>query len=191
MVRPTIGPIWPRILLLGAVYAVASAALDLASNVSRLEALSLPTRVVLVLPVGLLDAFYFYWCCSAISRTLSQLSSRRQSAKLELYRRFSHILLVLILVSGLWVTWQMLFIVTEALDAHWSMLWTFDAFWHLLYFGVLCTICVLWSPSKNNLQYAYMDELTSIDPGDEMADPRSDEDNLSAEAAVAPYKRGA
>ena len=31
--------------------------------------------------------------------------------------------------------------------------------WHVLYAAILLTICVLWSPSKNNLQYAYMDEL--------------------------------
>ena len=30
---------------------------------------------------------------------------------------------------------------------------------HVLYFMVLLAICYLWSPSKNNRQYAYMDEL--------------------------------
>lgn len=62
----------------------------------------------------------------------------------------------------------------------------------MLYFGVLSTICVLWSPSKANLQYAYMDELASLDEEGSMNDP--DEDGgASAEAAVAPYdlKRGA
>ena len=194
VVRPTLGALWPRILALGGVYALASAALDVASNVSRLEELALPTRLLLVLPVALLDAFYFYWCCVAVSQTLAQLSSRRQSAKLRLYRRFSHVLLLLLLLSGGWVAWQMLFILGGALDAHWSRLWTFDAFWHVLYFGVLATICVLWSPSKENLQYAYMDEL-AMDDADGGAHAEDEDGGSmgggSTEGAVAPYKRGA
>ena len=78
VVRPTLGSVWPRILLLGSIYFVASGALDVVSNVSRLEEFSLPMRLLFVLPVGLLDALSFWWCCSAISRTLSQLSARRQ-----------------------------------------------------------------------------------------------------------------
>ena len=99
-------------------------------------------------------------------------------------------LLGLICASGLWISWQMLFIVTDTLDARWAFLWTFDAGWHVLYFGMLATICMLWSPSKNNLQYAYMDELAHEDPGEEVGD--HDEDgSTSADASVAPYKRGA
>jgi hypothetical protein len=41
----------------------------------------------------------------------------------------------------------------------WATLWIFDAFWHVLHFGILLVIAYLWSPNKNNLQYAYMDEL--------------------------------
>ena len=78
VVRPTLGSVWPRILLLGSIYFVASGALDVVSNVSRLEEFSLPMRLLFVLPVGLLDALSFWWCCSAISRTLSQLAARRQ-----------------------------------------------------------------------------------------------------------------
>lgn len=126
VVRPTIGSSWPRILLLGALYFLASAALDIASNTARLEELALPTRLLLVLPVGGLDAFYFWWCCTAISRTLTQLSSRRQSAKLLLYRRFSHVLLALLVLSALWILSQMIFIASDGLDAHWSNLWAFD-----------------------------------------------------------------
>ena len=33
---------------------------------------------------------------------------------------------------------------------------------HLLYLGILVSICYLWSPNKNNLQYAYMDEIGQV-----------------------------
>jgi len=188
-VRPTLGSAGPRIALLGGVYAIASASLDVASNTSRLDEADPLTRLMLILPVGLLDTLYFWWCASAISRTLSQLSSRRQSAKLLLYRRFSHVLLLLLLASGAWILWQMGLILAGALDTRWNLLWTFDAFWHVLYFGVLAAICALWSPSKNNLQYAYYDESVQ---DLEDADAAEDLDSTSADGtSVAPYKRGA
>ena len=109
--------------------------------------------------MALLDAFFYWWLFSGLARTLQQLSSRRQSAKLLLYRRFSHVLLAAVVASTLWVGWQMAVIVSASLDARWHQLWVFDAFWHVLYFMVLLAICYLWSPSKNNRQYAYMDEL--------------------------------
>ena len=112
----------------------------------------------------MLDALYFWWCCSALAATLAQLAARRQSAKLHLYRRFGHVLLGTVVLSALWIGWQMLFILQErAADEHWALLWTFDAFWHVLYFFVLGTICALWSPSKSHAQYAYMEELPAME----------------------------
>ena len=116
-------------------------------------------RLLLIIPMALLDAFFYWWLFSGLARTLQQLSSRRQSAKLLLYRRFSHVLLAAVVASTLWVGSQMAVIVSASLDARWNQLWVFDAFWHVLYFMVLLAICYLWSPSKNNRQYAYMDEL--------------------------------
>ena len=60
-----------------------------------------------------------------------------------------------------------------------------DAFWHVLYLGVLSTICLLWSPSKNNLQYAYMDELSAME--EEGAEP--DEDAAAPRDDDTPFKR--
>ena len=50
-------------------------------------------------------------------------------------------------------------IISDSLDDRWDSLWIFDAFWHVLYAGILMAIAFLWSPNKNNLQYAYSDEL--------------------------------
>lgn len=180
VVRPTLGSTFHRIVLLGGFYFLTALSLDVAANVTSLEELALPTRLLFVLPVSLMDALYFWWCASALSRTLSQLSSRRQSAKLLLYRRFSHVLFGTLFVSALCVVWQMAFIVSDNLDTSWHLLWTFDAFWHVLHACVLLTICVLWSPSRNNQQYAYMDELGQEAP-DEDGDGDGDGDSISGD----------
>ena len=101
---------------LGLVYVFFNALLDVASNVSQLSQLSVSARLLLILPMALLDAFFYWWLFSGLTRTLQQLSSRRQSAKLLLYRRFSHVLLAAVVVSALWVCWQMAVIVSDSLE---------------------------------------------------------------------------
>ena len=165
--RPTLGATAWRVAALGALYFACSAVLDVASNVAQLSEVSVPLRLLFILPVALLDALFYWWVFAALTRTLAQLSTRRQGAKLLLYRRFSHVLVVSIVLSAVWVSCQMGVIVSDALDARWAWLWIFDGFWHLLYFLILLAICYLWSPSKNNLQYAYMDELSSVEQDDE------------------------
>jgi len=167
VVRPTLGSTAYRVGLFGAVYFVFSAAFDVASNVSSMSDYSVPTRLFIVLPVGILDAFFYWWTFTALTRTLSQLSSRRQSAKLLLYRRFSRVLLVAVLISVAWVLGQMAFIMADSLDERWSVLWVFDAFWHLLYFCMLLSITWLWSPSINNLQYAYYEQAEAEDEAED------------------------
>ena len=183
VVRPTLGSTFHRIVLLGGFYFLTALSLDVAANVTSLEELALPTRLLFVLPVSLMDALYFLVVRSALSRTLSQLSSRRQSAKLLLYRRFSHVLFGTLFVSALCVVWQMAFIVSDNLDTSWHLLWTFDAFWHVPHACVLLTICALWSPSRNNQQYAYMDELGQEAP-DEDGDGDGDGDSISGDEKV-------
>ena len=63
------------------------------------------------------------------------------------------------LLSAAMITWQLGALAGDPLDESWATLWVFDAFWHALYFAVLLAVCYLWSPTKSNLQYAYMDEL--------------------------------
>ena len=154
VVRPTLGTTAYRVGVFGAIYFVFAAALDVASNVSTMSEYSVPVRLLFIMPVAILDVFFYWWTFSALMRTLSQLSGRRQSAKLLLYRRFASVLLIELAVAAIWAARQLSTIVSEDLDDGWASLWVFDAFWHGLYFCVLLSITWLWSPSINNLQYA-------------------------------------
>ena len=107
VVRPTLGADGARVVALGVVYFTFSMVLDTVSNISPITDISVPLRLLFILPVALLDAAFYWWIFSGLSRTLSQLLSRKQSAKLTLYRRFSHVLIASIVLSAAWVTWQM------------------------------------------------------------------------------------
>ena len=75
-----------QIIALGASYFFAVTALDTTTNVGTIDDLTSTARIVLVLPVAILDAVFILWVFTSLSKTLAQLQARRAGVKLDLYR---------------------------------------------------------------------------------------------------------
>ena len=73
VVRPTLGGITSKVISLGATFFLASEVLELVENVGAISDLSGKTRLLLVLPVALLDAFFILWIFNSLSATLNKL----------------------------------------------------------------------------------------------------------------------
>ena len=73
VVRPTLGGLTSKVLLLGITYFLASELLDITEYVGTINDLSGRARLFLVLPDALLDAFLILWIFTALSKTLEQL----------------------------------------------------------------------------------------------------------------------
>lgn len=73
VVRPTLGGLTSKVLLLGFTYFLASELLDIAEYVGSINDVSGRARLFLVLPDAFLDAFLILWIFTALSRTLEQL----------------------------------------------------------------------------------------------------------------------
>lgn len=73
VMRPTLGGITSRVLLLGAAYFVASEALELLEHLGNINDFSGKTRLFLVLPVAVLDACFILWIFQSLSKTLEKL----------------------------------------------------------------------------------------------------------------------
>ncbi|BBG98143.1 F-box family protein [Prunus dulcis] len=134
VVRPTLGGITLKVLLLGVTYFVASEALELVEHLGNINDFSGKARLFLVLPI------------------------RRSMAKLELYRRFTNSLAVSVLLSVAWIGYELYFNATDPLSELWRRAWVIPAFWTLLAYLLLVVICVLWAPSHNPTGYAYSEE---------------------------------
>ncbi|XWS74516.1 hypothetical protein CRYUN_Cryun01aG0004600 [Craigia yunnanensis] len=106
VVRPTLGGITFKVLLLGLAYFVFSEALGLVENLGNIDDLTGKARVFLVLPVSLLDACFIVWIFSALSQTLEKLQIRRSMAKFALYRRFTNSLAISVLLSIAWIGYE-------------------------------------------------------------------------------------
>lgn len=159
VVRPTLGGLTSKVILLGAIYFVGSEALELVENVGNVNDLSGKARLFLVLPVAILDAFFILWIFTSLSKTLEKLQARRSFAKLELYRKFTNSLAVAVVLSVAWIGYELYFKASDPFSERWQNAWIITAFWTLLAFVLLCVICALWTPSHNATRYAYTEEI--------------------------------
>ncbi|KAG6600873.1 Transmembrane protein 87A [Cucurbita argyrosperma subsp. argyrosperma] len=164
VVRPILGGITTRVILLGVAYFLASEALEVVEHLGNVNDLSGKTRFFLVLPVAVLDACFILWIFSSLSKTLEKLQVRKSLAKLELYRKFTNCLAVSVLLSIAWIGYEFYFNATDPLSELWRRAWIIPAFWILHSFVLLVIICVLWAPSHNPVtRFAY-----SEDTGDDV-----------------------
>ncbi|KAM3245860.1 hypothetical protein P3L10_007627 [Capsicum annuum] len=163
VVRPTLGGLTSKVLLLGGTFFLASEVLELVENVGAVSDFSGKARLFFVLPVAILDAFFILWIFTALSKTLNKLQARRLLAKLDIYRKFTNALAVTVILSVGWTCYELYFKSTDVYNERWQNAWIIPAFWQVLSFSLLCIICVLWAPSQNSMRYAYSDDGEELD----------------------------
>ncbi|XP_068660265.1 uncharacterized protein [Aristolochia californica] len=160
VVRPTLGGLTSKVVMLGATFFLASEVLELVENVGTVDDLSGSARLFLILPVALLDAFFILWIFTSLSKTLDKLQTRRMMAKLDIYRKFTNALAVAIVVSAGWIIYELYIKSRDVYNENWQSAWIIPAFWQVLSFSLLCVICALWAPSQNAMRYAYSDDAS-------------------------------
>lgn len=158
VVRPTLGGLTSKVVMLGATFFVASEVLELVEHVGAVSDLSGKAMLFLSLPVAVLDAFFVLWIFTSLSSTLNKLQAKRMMGKLDIYRKFTNALAVAVIVSVGWICYELYFKSTDIYNEQWQNAWIIPAFWHVLSFSLLCVICALWAPSQNSMRYAYSDD---------------------------------
>ncbi|KAI5661500.1 hypothetical protein M9H77_20823 [Catharanthus roseus] len=73
VLRPTLGGLTTKVLLLGTTYFLASELLNITEYVGTINDIAGRARIFLVLPDALLDAFLILWIFTSLSKTLEQL----------------------------------------------------------------------------------------------------------------------
>lgn len=73
VVRPTLGGLTSKVIMLGVTFFVASEVLELVENVGAISDISGKAKLFLVLPVAVLDAFFILWIFTSLSATLNKL----------------------------------------------------------------------------------------------------------------------
>ncbi|GKB16947.1 retrovirus-related pol polyprotein from transposon TNT 1-94 [Tanacetum coccineum] len=114
IVRPTLGGVTSKVLILGVVYFVASEALELVENLGNINDFYGKTKLYLVLPIAFLDsreASVMVYC----------FKMRRSIAKLEVYRKFINALALFVLLSIAWIGYELYFNATDPISELWRI----------------------------------------------------------------------
>ncbi|XP_050378810.1 uncharacterized protein LOC126796089 [Argentina anserina] len=159
VVRPTLGGLTSKVLLLGATFFLATELLNITEYVGTINDVSGRARLFLVLPDAFLDAFLILWIFTSLAKTLEHLQTKRSSVKLDMYRKFSNALAVTVIASVAWIAYEVYFKATDPFNEKWHSAWIITAFWDILSFALLCVICYLWTPSQNSQRYAYSEKV--------------------------------
>lgn len=160
VVRPTLGGLTSKVIMLGMTFFLASEVLELVENVGAVNDLSGKARLFLVLPVAILDAFFILWIFTSLSETINKLQARRMMVKLDIYRKFTNALAVAVIVSVGWIGYELYFKSNDIYNEQWQNAWIIPAFWQVLSFSLLCIICTLWAPSQSSMRYAYSEDAS-------------------------------
>ena len=168
----------------------ASAALDVEANLGRVDDAA-NGGVFWSSPSRSWSAVYVLWVFTALSRTLAQLEARRQTAKLDLYRKFTNALAVSVVASVAWMAYETWFRVTER-GGEVGGGWVTNAFWHCLGFALTAAVCFLWRPSQDGTRFAYAelskDERAEEDDGGESGGRRRGRGRGEARIAAAGWR---
>lgn len=73
VLRPTLGGLTSKVIMLGATFFLASEVLELVENAGTINDLSGKAILFLALPVAMLDAFFILWIFTSLSKTLERL----------------------------------------------------------------------------------------------------------------------
>ncbi|KAG5036710.1 hypothetical protein JHK86_017550 [Glycine max] len=158
VVRPTLGGLTSKVVMLGGTFFIASEVLELVENVGAVSDLSGKAKLLLVLPAAVLDVFFILWIFTSLSATLTKLQTRRMMIKLDIYRKFTNALAAAVLVSVGWICYELYFKSNDVYNEQWQNAWIIPAFWQVLSYSLLFVICILWAPSQSATRYAYRDD---------------------------------
>lgn len=164
VVKPTLGGIRKKIILLGSVYFIFAFAFECLISYNQTNEVPQILRMVLAVPVAVLDGIFWWWIFVSLHRTVQNLEQRRQTAKLALYKKFTYVLGTALVVALIFAVYQMYYVYMLLYTTNWDQMWFMDiGFWQMLYTAVFIAVMVLWRPSQAAKRYAYAQQLSTED----------------------------
>jgi hypothetical protein len=163
IVRPTLGDNATKVMVFGFLYCVFTTCLDVVKALSHEDDISGGFFILVIVPVALLDSVFYYWTFVSLYDVVAALEERKQTIKLNLYRKFLTVVATGLVFSFGWVIFQMWFLYSDAFIMHWQYAWVFDSYWYALMLVLLLTIMYLWKPSSTSMSYAYHEQLSGVE----------------------------
>jgi len=157
-----------RIMFLGLTYWIFAFMFEVFIHYHQTNQVSPTLRLILTPPVAILDGIFWWWIFVSLHKTIVELQQKGQNQKLSLYRRFAWTMGLALAVAFLFACYQLYYVWQKLYLEQWEMMWILEVgFWQILYTLVFCVIMFLWRPVENFKEYAYMEELETVEDIDE------------------------
>lgn len=169
IVKPRLGPLLHRILLLGGVYFILGSA-EAGIRTYKHSGDQSQQLLLAQIPLAVIDAGICWWVFSCLVQTMRTLRLRRNTTKLSLFRHLTNVIIFSVIASVIFMIWSIRSHRVVDCLTDWKELWVDDAFWHALFSILLAVIMVLWRPTANNQRYAFsalLDDAEDADPEEE------------------------
>jgi hypothetical protein len=178
-----------RIIILGSIYALCSAASDVFEIFAIVENETLSINeeeeifdvvTILTFAVAAIDVTFYMWILDALSGTMQYLENLNQNMKLKRYLRLRFILLLSILFAVVWAVFGIVNNYMETSILEQEQEWAVQAAWEINYVMVMAAVAILWRPNATAKEYAFVMELPSMghdvdyDEGIEMPETNAD-----------------
>ncbi|VVC88148.1 unnamed protein product [Leptidea sinapis] len=166
IVKPRLGPALQRVVGTGALWGLL-AAIEAWLRLHHKAEDSNRDLLLSEAPLSLLDSAICWWVFVSLAHTMRTLQLRRNTIKLTLYKHFTNTLIFAVVASVIFMlyslkSYRIMYCITE-----WKEVWMDEAYWHILFAGVLSVIMVLWRPTNNNQRYAFTPLLDNAEDDDE------------------------
>ncbi|XP_046962493.1 transmembrane protein 87A [Vanessa cardui] len=166
IVKPRLGPALQRVVGAGALWGVL-AGIEAWLRLHHKAEDSNRDLLLSEAPLSLVDSAICWWVFVSLAHTMRTLQLRRNTIKLSLYRHFTNTLIFAVIASVIFMlyslkSYRIIFCILE-----WKEVWMDEAYWHILFAGVLTVIMVLWRPTNNNQRYAFTPLLDNAEDDDE------------------------
>uniref|UniRef100_A0A1J3GBS7 Transmembrane protein 87A n=1 Tax=Noccaea caerulescens TaxID=107243 RepID=A0A1J3GBS7_NOCCA len=166
VIKPTQQGITPRVVLAGLFCFFETLAFHLAADLEIVRE-SGQMIISLLVPVTLVDVCLIFWIFSSLAKTLTLLQSQRDMVKLRIYRDFTNTIGLSVIVSTLWIPFEIYVYATDMSGLQGE--WIITAFWHFLSFALLAAACFIWSPVQIPRAAYHRPEETTQEDGVEEA----------------------
>ncbi|KAL1222856.1 hypothetical protein V5N11_022160 [Cardamine amara subsp. amara] len=150
VVKPVVGAMPWRMLLLGVICFVLNEAIGCAEH---LGVFSQQGMTFIRLSWSIVEMVFLQWIFRSLWKTLKMLKQvKTNTAKLQFYRMFAIALVFLMSVNITFI--QVKFLVLDnPLSEFW---WIMPACWYVLAYALLLLICLFWAPSDKPTRYLYI-----------------------------------
>ncbi|KAF9970947.1 hypothetical protein BGZ73_006187 [Actinomortierella ambigua] len=180
VVRPTLGSTMKKCIILAVLHFVFGVIYS-AGTMSPVESVSTMVVLIVVVPLALTMTCFYIWILQSLTSTIATLTLRRQSVKVQMYKRLWRLLVFSVTaLCGLFVV-DTLAVMNmndpEWLPKHWRAKWfLLDGWLNLLYLVVFSVIVFLWRPTENNKRY----DIDQLETEDYDHDEHADHNNARA-----------